>query len=235
MEIKLKLTVGAACLYEKLTGKNFYKISTEEDTIWLTYACYVYANNRNITFDSFCNLLKNENFAKGILKAYKEIGDFNSQFKAKPQENTEEEKKEEEDDDDEKITLNDIAAVLIINDGLDPDYVYNKMPFYQIEDFYKWSKKKYQAEVEQRRMWVYLLLSPLAGKELKSPEKMLPFPWEKEAKKEDLVNKKEYIRSMFNSFREKRKELEAQNGTGRLDNTDRPQGLDQVDQSNQQA
>lgn len=229
MEIKLKLTVRAGCLYEKLSGKNFYKVNNEEETLLLTYACYVTTNDTNVTFNTFIKMLENKHFANAVLTAYKEISDFTVQLADSGQEETDEEKKDKE-----EITLTDVASVLIIKNGLNPEYVMDKMAFWEIPSYFKWSEIDYHADMEEKRLWVYMLLSPMLGKEAKGPEKLIQFPWEKESKKEDLINKKEFIRNMFNSFREKRKELE-ENGTGRLDNTDRPQGLDQVDQSNQQA
>jgi len=216
MNIEIKLNVRSGTLYEKLTGKNFFKVSNEEESLWLMYACYV-SSNRHVTFDMFLKMLENKHFADAITKAFDDIRKIESQMVQKD-ENEPEEKKKENDD----ITLTDMASVLIIQYGMDAHYVYEEMRLYEIESYFKWANNKYQAEMEEKRFWAFLQLTPFGGGKMKKPDELLKFPWEQKAAEQDLINKKDMIKAVFASFREKRKMLE--NGAGGLNTDNRPEG-----------
>lgn len=210
MDIKLKLSIGACCLYEALTGKNFSKIDNDEDSLWMMYATYVYTNGLEITFDVFCKMLDNESFSEALFKEFQNISEFNSQMKRLT--NVEETTVEEDKVADE-IKITDIATVLIVKCGLDADYVMNKMPLYQIDKYFEWYEKIDRQRQEKERLNTFMLLLPNAPK-LKRPSDLYKFPWEEETAKNDLMKKKDFIKSMFASFKQNNTENTEEDGKG---------------------
>ena len=211
MDIKLKLSIGACCLYEALTGKNFSKIQNDEDSLWMMYATYVYTNNLEITFDVFCNMLKSDKFSEALFKEFQNISEFNSQMKRLT---STDEPTQEADDETKDIKITDIATVLIVKCGLDANYVMNQMPLYQIDKYFEWYEKIDRQKQEKERLNTFFLLLPNAPK-LKRPSDLYKFPWEEEAAKKDLMSKKDYIKSMFASFKaQNNTENTEEDGTG---------------------
>jgi hypothetical protein len=213
MDVIIKLNVRSGTLYERLTGKNFFKINTEEESIWLMYACYV-SSNKEVSFDTFVKMLENQHFASAITKAFDNIKKINSQLIQDSNGST-------DNDENDEITLTDMASVLIIQYGMDAHYVYEEMHLYEIENYFKWANKKYQAEMEEKRFWAFLQLMPFGGGKMKKPDELIKFPWEHDSVKENLAKNKDLIKAVFANLRNKKI---FNDGTGGTNIDNRPEG-----------
>ena len=181
---KLRLNIKSCCLYEQITGKNFLKLSNEEEVLELVYCCLV-ANNPSLlmTYKVFQNLMTDKKVARWITKEYEKISEFNAQIRTKQvSEPATEEKKEEPV---EELNITDIASTLIIRYGMDAHYVMYEMELWEIEPYLNAAEIKRKNELVTQRFWTYLTIAPnINTKKVRSPEELVPFDWEK--KKDDV-------------------------------------------------
>ena len=180
-QYKIKLNVASAKMFEQLTGKSFFDMC-EEDSLYLAYSLLI-ANNRelNFTYNTFLLLLKEKKIQDWIVDEINSITKFNEQFKfVKKHEKIAEEGDEEPES---PGTVTDFANALIITFGMDPHYVNYEMELFELEDYFFAAESKRRAELEDKRLFTYLTMLPhLDPKKKITPEEILPFPWEKEAK-----------------------------------------------------
>lgn len=171
-------------MYEQITGKNFLKLSNEEEVLELVYCCLV-ANNPSLlmTYKVFQNLMTDKKVAGWITKEYEKISEFNAQIRTKQvSEPATEEKKEEPV---EELNITDIASTLIIRYGMDAHYVMYEMELWEIEPYLNAAEIKRKNELVTQRFWTYLTIAPnINTKKVRSPEELVPFDWEK--KKDDV-------------------------------------------------
>lgn len=186
----MKFTIKSICMFEKLSGKSFFKFS-EEDVPLLIYCAFYCSNDIDIKYETFMGIMANEQIASWVANKYMDMLEVMKQFR---KENTEGEKDDEKKEgEEEKATMTDMANSLIINYGVDPHYVMYEMNTWEIEQMFEVVETKVQNHYEEARLWTYLTILPqVDGKKLNKPEKLLPFPWEEEAKKkkveQDLKN-----------------------------------------------
>ena len=178
----LKLTMKAGLMYEQLTGKNFLDVADEMDAVYVMYCSFVTNNNVNITFEAFVNLMDDKKVANWIASEYTMMTQFTEQFQKKEEEeetNTQQGKKEEA-----KLTLTDAISTLIFENHLDPHYVMYEMDLWELTPLIIASSNQYKVDMEEKRLWAFINVIPhIDHKKCKSPEKMLPFPWDKEKRK----------------------------------------------------
>lgn len=174
---KFRLCIKACCLYEQLTGRNFFKLSTIDDGAELLYACLV-VNNEDLlmTYDTFKTFASDKKVAKWLMKAYSRILEFNQQLeKASDKEDDKDDEK-----DAEEITMTDMAAALIVRHGVDAHYVMYEMDLWEMYPYLNAADIQRKADLVTQRFWTYLTLSPnINTKKIKSPEELVPFDWEK--------------------------------------------------------
>ena len=199
-QYKIKLTVAAARMFEQLTDKSFFEI-TDEDGGYVAYSILM-ANNRelNFTYKAFLSLLNDKKFSNWITGEIERVNKFNEQFKFARKKKYEVEEGDEEPE--SPGTVSEFASALIVNFGLDPHYVNYEMEFYELEDYFYAAEMKRRADLEEKRLFTYLTMLPHLDPKAKiTPEKVFPFPWEKEAKTEnaqkDLEQKQEMILATF--------------------------------------
>ena len=178
-QYKFRLNIKSCCLYEQITGKNFLKLSSEDDVMVLVYCCLV-TNNPSLmmTYKVFQTLISDKKVSRWISREYDKISDFNSQLKQRvvnePEEN---EKKDEEP---EELTMTDIASTLVIRYGMDAHYVMFEMELWEIEPYLKAADIQRKSDLVTQRFWTYLTIAPnINTKKVKSPEELVPFDWEK--------------------------------------------------------
>ena len=199
---KIKLNVASARLFEQISGKSFFNIG-EEDAFKLAYSVLV-ANNPelNFTFDTFMLLLQDKKVANWITREIEKENNFQAQLKF-VKKNKLVEKAEEGSEDVEALkTISEYASVLIINFGMDAHYVNYEMPLYEMEDYFFVAEMKRRNDLSNQRLFTFLTMLPqLDSKKKISPEDILPFPWEQNAKKanaeEDLKKKQAMIMATF--------------------------------------
>ena len=199
---KIKLNVASARLFEQISGKSFFNIG-EEDAFKLAYSVLV-ANNPelNFTFGTFMLLLQDKKVANWITREIEKENNFQAQLKF-VKKNKLVEKAEEGSEDVEALkTISEYASVLIINFGMDAHYVNYEMPLYEMEDYFFVAEMKRRNDLSNQRLFTFLTMLPqLDSKKKISPEDILPFPWEQNAKKanaeEDLKKKQAMIMATF--------------------------------------
>ena len=87
---------------------------------------------------------------------------------------------------------------MVYEGGLSPEYVLDKMRFYEIDpliqDIYKKNKEKW----EMARFIAYIMAQTQSTKEIQMT-KLLSFPWEEKEREEEKIEiTKEYRETLFN-------------------------------------
>lgn len=86
-------------------------------------------------------------------------------------------------------------SILVLECGIAPDYVLDRMEFYEIETLLenKWRKDK--ESWEQARLQAYFTAQCQSTKEI-DPKKIIPFPWDrvKVVEPEDTPEEREAVR-----------------------------------------
>ena len=199
---KIKLNVASARLFEQISGKSFFNIG-EEDAFKLAYSVLI-ANNPelNFTFNTFMLLLQDKKVANWITREIEKENNFQAQLKFVKRNKLVEKAEEGSEDVEALKTISEYASVLIINFGMDAHYVNYEMPLYEMEDYFFVAEMKRRNDLSNQRLFTFLTMLPqLDSKKKISPEDILPFPWEQNAKKanaeEDLKKKQAMIMATF--------------------------------------
>jgi hypothetical protein len=190
-QYKMGLNIKAICYFEKITGKSFFGFG-EEDIMHLLYACFLINNpETKISFNVFMGIMQNEQIAKWASTQFQDalgiIQQFNKSIEGQ---------KEEKFSMDQTSTMTDFATSLIIDYGMDAKYVMYDMDIWEIEEYFEAVNTRIKREMELERFWTYIKVLPhIDGKKCKSPEALVPFDWEKDAKKkrnEENLKNNEY-------------------------------------------
>jgi hypothetical protein len=190
-QYKMGLNIKAICYFEKITGKSFFGFG-EEDIMHLLYACFLINNpETKISFNVFMGIMQNEQIAKWASSQFQDalgiIQQFNKSIEGQ---------KEEKFSMDQTSTMTDFATSLIIDYGMDAKYVMYDMDIWEIEEYFEAVNTRIKREMELERFWTYIKVLPhIDGKKCKSPEALVPFEWEKDAKKkrnEENLKNNEY-------------------------------------------
>lgn len=201
----IKLNLKSCCLYEQISGKSFFKLGNDvEDVILLMYASLV-ANNPSLlmSLNTFKVLIGDKKVSRWISDTYKTIAECNAQIKGIDTAFEEDSQTPNESDNDEhSMTMNDIATSLIMQHKIDAHYVMYEMSLWEIKPFLQCAENCKRADMVEKRMWTYLTIMPhIDAKKCKSPEKLLPFAWEKGVLKKkaenDLKNNMHAIKGMI--------------------------------------
>lgn len=178
----LRLNVRAICYYEHFTGKNFFKMK-ENDFIYLLYSMFVTSTDFKVTYKEFEIMLSNERIAKWVANEYL------SETKACTMTLTGMEAVNEGEESTEEESMTSLVSTLIIRYGLNPDYVYDRMQIWEIPNYFLAANAEMKDDMVTRRLFTYMIdvphMDPKKGP--KSPEDFMPFPWEKESKKEKRI------------------------------------------------
>jgi hypothetical protein len=196
-EFKLKINMKTILLYEEMSGKSFYEVEGE-NVLLLIYCALVVNNDLNITYPHFQIIMKNEKIARELMAKCQSEMDFIQQFIK--QDKTPEDG-EVEVNKDNKIST--VIHMLILQNHLDINYVMNDMRLWEIAPLIKSVEEKTKADLVEKRFWAYLNICPhIDSRKIKGAEDFLPFPWEKESKKEAslkfMEENKEAIMAFFN-------------------------------------
>lgn len=207
-EYKMHLTMRAMCLFEHLTGKSFYE-SNEDDALIIMYCCFVSSNDVGVTYKAFEYFIEDKDVQNWLTREYlKEVRYLQQDFNPTGDVTTPEEEKKDNKDGATKAT--DVAAVLIIQGGLDPHYVYDEMRVWEIPHYYTVMENMKKEEYERERFFTYLSISPhIDTKKCKSPEDLTKFPWEKTSKEkatDDLQSKQDMILATLMAMNKKKEE-----------------------------
>lgn len=180
----IRLSIRACCIYEQLTGKNFFHIRTDDEAIVLMYAAFVTSNDLMISLKTFMQLLQDKKVAKWIEREYQRVTDFSNQMKAFDNVDGEGEKGGENV---MNLTMTQLASSLIMQHGIDPHYVMNEMQLWEIMPFFTAADELFKTEMVEKRFWTYMQIMPhINTKKCKGPDELIAFAWEKEHKKSDF-------------------------------------------------
>lgn len=197
-DFKLKINMKTILLYEEMSGKSFYEVDGD-DVMLLIYCALVVNNDLSITKSHFDIIMKNEKIARELMAKCQSEMDFMGQF-VKPI-SKEEEKNGEEILKENRVS--DIVHMLILQNNLDMNYVMYEMRMWELTPLVKMLEEKTKADMVEKRFWAYLNICPhIDNKKIKGPEDILPFPWEKDNKKEAAMKfietNNEAIKAFFN-------------------------------------
>lgn len=196
-DFKLKINMKTILLYEEMSGKSFYEVDGD-DVMLLIYCALVVNNDLSITKNHFDIIMKNEKIARELMAKCQSELDFIQQFiKAdnKVKQETEEVEK------DNKVS--NVVNMILLQNNLDMNYVMYEMRLWELAPLIKAIEEKTKAEMVEKRFWAYLNICPhIDSKKIKGPEDILPFPWEKDNKKEAALkfmdDNNEAIKAFFN-------------------------------------
>ena len=216
MDVKIRFSIKACCLFEQLSGKSFFKCNDAEDVIRLLYAMYITTNDSNVTYKVFCSMLENKKLAKAMMAEYNSIAKYLEQLKLNEQfENY----NAGNGGGGEEVTITKIASALIVQHHLDPTYVMEKMQLWEIVPYFEVADNMRKMELIDKRFWTWLTICPhIDSKKIKSADQLIKFDWEKGKKnkyQEDLDSKTEYIKAFFDNQRKRfaKAKEEQENGT----------------------
>ena len=195
-DFEIKLNMKTIMLFEEMADKSFYSIDND-DFVLLIYCSLVINNNQKIPLQRFITIFQNEKIAKTLIRKCQEELDFMTNL---TKINKVEDKNNESKEVPDKLT--NIINMLVLQYGLDINYVMNDMRMWELPALIKAMEEKTKADLVQERFWTYLSICPhIDNKKVKSPEDLIPFPWEKEEKKirvnKELENNRFAIKNMI--------------------------------------
>ena len=196
-DFKLKINMKTILLYEEMSGKSFYEVDGE-DIMLLIYCALVVNNDLSITKNHFDIIMKNEKIARELMAKCQSELDFIQQF-IKTDNKVKQETEEVENDN----KISNVVNMILLQNNLDMNYVMYEMRLWELAPLIKSIEEKTKADMVEKRFWAYLNICPhIDSKKIKGPEDILPFPWEKDNKKEAALkfmdDNNEAIKAFFN-------------------------------------
>lgn len=196
-DFKLKINMKTILLYEEMSGKSFYEVGGE-DIMLLIYCALVVNNDLSITKNHFDIIMKNEKIARELMTKCQSELDFIQQFIK-----TDDKVKQETEEVEKDNKVSNIVNMILLQNNLDMNYVMYEMRLWELPPLIKAIEEKTKADMVEKRFWAYLNICPhIDSKKIKGPEDILPFPWEKDNKKEAALkfmdDNNEAIKAFFN-------------------------------------
>lgn len=199
-DFKIDMNMKTLMLYEEMSGKSFYEVSID-DFEMLVYCAVVVNNQQNLTFPQFQLVMKNQKISRVLYEKCQRELDFITQFQR--------EQKDKKEEKGETGRITDIINTLILQYNVDINYVMKDMKLWELSPLVKAMDDKTKADMVDKRFWTYMNILPhIDGRKIKSPEKLLPFPWETEAKKQDSIKFMEDNQDAIKAFFNKNKDNE---------------------------
>ena len=178
--IKMKMTIRSLCYFELLADKSFFAVDMDsDDVIELLYAMIVTNNDMSLSYNAFRSMLEDGRVLKWCYEQLNNIKKQAEQISFKKREETGEEMPN-----DTPVKMTDIAMFLIAKHHIDPKYVMDEMNMWELSSLVFACSKDTEESLTLQRLWTYLTILPnVDGKKIGGPEKLLPFPWDKENEK----------------------------------------------------
>lgn len=196
-DFKLKINMKTILLYEEMSGKSFYEVGGE-DIMLLIYCALVVNNDLSITKNHFDIIMKNEKIARELMTKCQSELDFIQQFIK-----TDDKVKQETEEVEKDNKVSNVVNMILLQNNLDMNYVMYEMRLWELAPLIKAIEEKTKVEMVEKRFWAYLNICPhIDSKKIKGPEDILPFPWEKDNKKEAAMKfietNNDAIKAFFN-------------------------------------
>lgn len=197
--IKFELNIKSICYFEKLTGISFYYF-TEDYLLELLYSIFHVNNPQfHISLEAFKLLLEREDIATYFLNTFYNFSKTINQLQDAKKTD---ELSENVDTPTNEKRITDYVNTLIIEYGMDANYIMYKMEVWELYDLFEAVDTKVKRDLINKRFWAYIQVMPhIDTKKIKSPEALIPYEWEKveiKARKEqDLKNNMFAIKNMI--------------------------------------
>ena len=188
---KLKLNIKSLCYYEKITGKSFFSFDGS-NVIELLYSLFVVNNPEvNMTIKAFTFMLEDVRVSRWFMSQYQSLTDTIQQLNQPSDESS-----NDEIDNTNPPMITDYATSLIVEYGVDPEYVMYKMDIWEITTYFQTVSSMVKRDMEEQRFWTYLNIMPhIDTKKCKKPEDLISFQWEKGDRRKR--NEQEMERNMY--------------------------------------
>lgn len=176
-----KPTVKSAIMYEEISGKDFFSIDrSDEDVLTLMYCVYS-CTVQQVSLSAFVTMMGNKKFANEMASKWSHYERFMRPFEDRIREENEKSEQPSENDGEIKLSMKEIAQLLVFKYGLDPEYVFNDIDLWELNYLIKIGEGAYRNRMEEKRLWTFFQVAPhMDPKKAKNmtPEKMFPFAWE---------------------------------------------------------
>lgn len=186
MEYKIRITIKAISVYEKLADKAYSEldITDENDILLFLYSIIIANNNTRILFNDFKAVMKtNKKLFTKLFAAFTDEMRFIEQFNK-----TEDNKTTEANTDSKATPITSIIPLLVQDCRLNINYVLDEMQLHEISEHLQHYQNNYRSEKELSRLWTYLQMLPHCGKSLKEPTDIFKFNWENSTEVSKDVN-----------------------------------------------
>lgn len=176
MKIELRINLAAICRWERLTDRSFATLdmTNEGDLMRLLYCASPSAIEEEHTFEIFEQTLhSSKNLMSNALYALNRHNAYIEQFRHAA------EHAPAPDNADTPERISAVVARLIVQGGMSPEYVLEKMPIDDLTMYADALSESFKREEESRRLWCFLGLIPHVKEgAIKTPKDLYRFPWE---------------------------------------------------------
>lgn len=208
LKYNIKLNIKSIVLYEKLTQESFaYFDGTISKIIPLLYCMLVANNDYNETYeDTVTYLFKNESLMKDLGERLEKQMKFQAQFKSPfNEEEINLSDKTDKVSNEKQVFITQMIPILVVDCGLDINYVLNEMQYTDIDLYIKYKDDKERTKLEEKRLFTYLTVLPHIDSKKCPIEKFLPFQWEEKEKKEKGLKEIEMNQHKLQEFLKSKK------------------------------
>ena len=214
LQYKINLNIKSIVLYEKLTQESFSLFDgTISKIIPLLYCMLVANNDYNESYeDTVKYLFNDERLMKELGERLEKQMKFQSQFKSPfKEEEINLSDKSNDTSNDKQVFITQTIPILVVDCGLDINYVLNEMQYTDIDLYIRYKDDKEKTKLEEKRLFTYLTVLPHIDSKKCPIEKFLPFQWEEKEKKEKGLKEIEMNQHKLQEFlKSKNNETEKQ-------------------------
>lgn len=174
-----KLTLRAVLLFEKLTARSFSSLSIldEEDAVTLLYCLQRCEEGGSVLpLDVWKQVLESESVKSELYARLERTLEAMIPLSFTSSEGA---TSAEGEDNGDAPDFTSIAGMLVVDGGLSPSYVMDKMELWEMPAFLDALDRKKREALEHQRLFTWMTMMPhLSSNSVGSPEELLPFPWE---------------------------------------------------------
>lgn len=208
LQYKINLNIKSIVLYEKLTQESFSLFDgTISKIIPLLYCMLVANNDYNESYeDTVKYLFNDERLMKELGERLEKQMKFQSQFKSPfKEEEINLSDKSNDTSNDKQVFITQMIPILVVDCGLDINYVLNEMQYTDIDLYIRYKDDKERTKLEEKRLFTYLTVLPHIDSKKCPIEKFLPFQWEEKEKKEKGLKEIEMNQHKLQEFLKSKK------------------------------
>lgn len=208
LQYKINLNIKSIVLYEKLTQESFSLFDGRISKIIPLLYCMLVANNDyNESYeDTVKYLFNDERLMKELGERLEKQMKFQSQFKSPfKEEEINLSDKSNDTSNDKQVFITQMIPILVVDCGLDINYVLNEMQYTDIDLYIRYKDDKEKTKLEEKRLFTYLTVLPHIDSKKCPIENFLPFQWEEKEKKEKGLKEIEMNQHKLQEFLKSKK------------------------------